>query len=309
MPQFCILKQQKIKTLVQLKALWEHNSRAKSPKNSNPELHYMNEYMISEESYLDSFDRLVTKKGVKYSTQSGKNSSVIALEFYSAFTPGTRLNLDEWKEANRRFFEEKYGKENVISMIVHYDEHSPHIHTMVFPVVHRTRTLKNGSEKEYYTLSAYEFCNGPSGMRKLQEDYAVAMAPFGLQKGKKIKNSKASFDNVEEFYKEVEEAANFQLPRPLPKEDIESYIERASKEIQKAAMQYLKKEAFWKREYHLKELELENMKETVEATKEIVQWASSFENQELLEKLTTLSEEELEKYFADKEFVENQFTL
>lgn len=252
MPEYCVLSQMKITSLPQMNALFAHNARHYTPRNCNPEEHYLNEFMVTSKSYKEMFEFLINRYHVNV-----KRNSVLALEYTSKFTPGTRIDLNRWKEENRRFFEDTFGKENVISMIVHYDEHSPHIHTVVIPLVKQVKRYKNGSEKEYYALNAKKFTGGPAAMRELQVSYADYMKIFGLKKGKKVKSDKARHEDIAQFYQEITHSANLTLPEPMESERTDEYIQRVTPMLRRESMNYqriirqqkksfTKKRLYWK---------------------------------------------------------------
>lgn len=43
--------------------------------------------------------------------------------------------LDEWCDDNLQWLYHTFGKENIVSAVLHMDEHSPHIHATVVPIV------------------------------------------------------------------------------------------------------------------------------------------------------------------------------
>lgn len=96
--------------------------------------------------------------------------------------------LGQWIEANRRWLYDTFGKDNVVSLVLHMDEKTPHLHATIIPIVtgERKRREREG-EKKYQTksgprLSADDVMK--RGMLKYyQNTYAVAMKPFGLERG------------------------------------------------------------------------------------------------------------------------------
>lgn len=96
--------------------------------------------------------------------------------------------LDKWTEANLRWLNETFGKENVVSCVLHMDEKTPHLHATIVPIVtaERQRREREG-ERKYNTksgprLSADDVLKR-ARLREYQDTYAVAMKPFGLKRG------------------------------------------------------------------------------------------------------------------------------
>lgn len=96
--------------------------------------------------------------------------------------------LGKWMEANLRWLNETFGKENVVSCVLHMDEKTPHLHATIVPIVtsERQRREREG-ERKYNTksgprLSADDVLKR-ARLREYQDTYAVAMKPFGLKRG------------------------------------------------------------------------------------------------------------------------------
>lgn len=53
--------------------------------------------------------------------------------------------LNEWYEDNLQRLHRTFGKENTISAVLHMDEHTPHIHATVVPIVTGERLLSTGN--------------------------------------------------------------------------------------------------------------------------------------------------------------------
>lgn len=96
--------------------------------------------------------------------------------------------LDRWMEVNLKWLHETFGKENVVSCVLHMDEKTPHLHATIVPIVHteRQRREREG-EKKYNTksgprLSADDVLKRAK-LREYQNTYAAAMSEFGLKRG------------------------------------------------------------------------------------------------------------------------------
>lgn len=96
--------------------------------------------------------------------------------------------LSKWIEANRRWLYDSFGKDNVVSLVLHMDEKTPHLHATIIPIVtgERKRREREG-EKKYQTksgprLSADDVMKRHM-LKRYQDTYAAAMRPFGLERG------------------------------------------------------------------------------------------------------------------------------
>ena len=96
--------------------------------------------------------------------------------------------LERWMEANLKWLHETFGKENVVSCVLHMDEKTPHLHATIVPIVtaERQRREREG-ERKYNTksgprLSADDVLKRAK-LREYQNTYAAAMSEFGLKRG------------------------------------------------------------------------------------------------------------------------------
>lgn len=95
-----------------------------------------------------------------------------------------REKMKEWLKANYQFVAQEFGKENVVRLVLHLDEKTPHLHAVVVP-------LREGK------LTAKTILGNKKDMSQRQDRYAQAMAPFGLSRG--VRGSKA-IHNSEGWY-------------------------------------------------------------------------------------------------------------
>ena len=107
-----------------------------------------------------------------YSDHQVRANAVYGFEIMLTMSPEMvdKINIDEWSKENVTWLQQTFGIENVESAMMHLDESTPHIHAFVIPI-------KDGR------LSAKAFIDGPGQLRKLQDDYAKAMEPLGLERG------------------------------------------------------------------------------------------------------------------------------
>lgn len=105
-----------------------------------------------------------------------------------------------------------FGKENVVSAVLHLDESTPHIHATVVPIVRGERRkakqeqAKNKGKRTYRKkkdaprLCADDVMSRPK-LKEYQTTYAETMAKFGLARG--IDGSEAKHITGSQFYREV----------------------------------------------------------------------------------------------------------
>jgi hypothetical protein len=161
-----------------------------------------------------------------------------AVKFLSLILTGTNDQIWEinkkksglcldWINANKKFLEEEYGKENIVKLELHRDEKTPHFHAIVVPLT------KDGS------LSAKKVVGNRKDLKAFQDRYAAAMKPFGLERGEE--ESKNTHVTTKEFYQELEktrkEVENLDLekikfiPAAVKTEMIKNYVKTAKLDL------------------------------------------------------------------------------
>ena len=104
-----------------------------------------------------------------------------------AIANGSRL--DDWCRANIKWLHDTFGKDNLVSCVLHMDEKTPHLHATVVPIVTapRTRRKREGEQKYKEKTPAPRLCANElmtrGKLRQYQDTYAEAMAVFGLKRG------------------------------------------------------------------------------------------------------------------------------
>ena len=134
--------------------------------------------------------------------------------------------LEEWISANLAWLGRTFGKENVVSCVLHMDEKTPHLHATVVPIVssERKRREREG-EKKYDTQAGNRLCcdevMARSRLKVYQDTYAAAMKLFGLERG--IVGSTATHKSkTDHLHDLIEQEAQLQA-------DIERLQEEAEK--------------------------------------------------------------------------------
>lgn len=102
--------------------------------------------------------------------------------------------LKAWEKKLKEFARSHFGK-NLVSLVLHLDEATPHAHALVMPF------------DEHGNLNAKKVFNR-QGLISLQDTYAETCKPLGLQRG--LRGSKAKHEQVKKFYTLVN------LPTPQP---------------------------------------------------------------------------------------------
>ena len=188
-----VLHARKIKTEVGLLNVAKHNDRSAYAEKDRPE--WQNENYDKTLEKLPSNDVLSDResriKSANLLRKPQKNASA-AIEFFISADRDFSRDNKKWADYfsdSIKFFEKKFGKENLIQAAIHTDESTPHMHLVFVPIA---RTAKGNK----YTSS--EYLGGRVGMQKMHTEFYEAVGKkYGLERGEE--NSRASHGDARDF--------------------------------------------------------------------------------------------------------------
>lgn len=224
---YCYMGIDKIKSMQSFSVKMNHNYRLEDVPNADPNREHLNEELIKLEhkTYEEAFREKLFRNN-----HTPRKNAVLGFEVVTAYnsrTAGEDFDLDKWKELNVKWLQDTFGKDNVVSAILHRDEgngESGHIHAVVIP-------MHEGK------LNAKHYLGGPKELSELQTEYAKAIEETGLIRG--IERSVASHESVRRFYTELEREIAKELPPVEKKETAEEYRERANEVFLNANLHHL----------------------------------------------------------------------
>lgn len=162
--------------------------------------------------------------------------------------------LGEWCDDNLQWLHRTFGRENTVSAVLHMDEHTPHIHATVVPIVtgeRRKAKRKQTVGKRTYRkkANAVRLCADDLLTREklvaYHDSYAAAMAKYGLQRG--IRGSEARHTTTAQYYRDLKrqtgelEANVRQLQ--TEQQQAEQRLDEVRKEIKSEKLEAAKTEA------------------------------------------------------------------
>jgi len=189
---YAICRVGKIKSQSQLSQAQSHNLRQRETFNADPLKKSNNEILYGSEFVRDDVNKRLEETGVKV-----RKDSVLCAEMILTASPeffNTNASFKEWKNENLKFLKEKYG-DNLINVIIHNDEQTPHLHAIITPII--------SDEQNNNRLSMKDYLSGKKNLRELQTDYAKSMEKFGLNRG--IEKSVAKHQDIKSFYSSIED--------------------------------------------------------------------------------------------------------
>lgn len=236
---YACLHFQSIKHLSNLHGSYNHNYRqGNSPENVASEKTHLNRELIplkEGETYTDAYKRRIKEGGVK-SVRKNNTKAIEVMLTYNQKNVSSDFSVDAWSKANIEWLQETFGKDNVVSAVLHLDETTPHIHAIVVPV----KDGKLAATELLQSTTELQKEHGKRGFEYLQDKYAEKMEPFGLKRG--LKKSKASHEHIQNFYNALTENINQTLPEPEKNETIDQYAQRVAKEQYSIQMSSFKKQ-------------------------------------------------------------------
>ena len=130
---FAILRIKKHSNLGTISGIGSHVMRTRNTPNADPNLTPKNKTVIG------SIDMVADVKARLDSAKIGKlrKNGVIGIEHMLTASPDffkQKGALNEWYKASRHWLEQRYGRDNVVSLTVHLDESTPHMHAMIVPI-------------------------------------------------------------------------------------------------------------------------------------------------------------------------------
>lgn len=157
-----------------------------------------------------------------------RTDSVLAVELMLSASPewfkqASREQTQEWLRRNVQWIEDVFGRNNVLQVALHLDETTPHLHAFLVPEVEmietRGRKPKAGTPASVKApkpaLAASHWLDGRAKLGDLQDSYAAAMAPLGLERG--LKGSGARHRTIRSYYAAAEAVMGADLgPLKIP---------------------------------------------------------------------------------------------
>lgn len=228
---------EKIKSVGALGGAYQHNLRIKETKNADEQKMSYNIELTDRPAgkpYVDCFnEKIASSPWYQGGQHKIAKNAIYAVEFMLTFgnEAADLIDIEAWSRDNLNWLKYHFGGEdNLISIILHVDEKTPHIHAIVIPFDEKGKL----NYTKYLGGSKYR-------LSELQDSYHEEVGKqHRLDRG--MKGSKARHQDIDNFYSMVNEAvAVHPLPTPEQKEGIfkkgetaNQYKERVSPLIQHA---------------------------------------------------------------------------
>lgn len=202
-------------------AMSGHVERRITPANVITTLTYLNEELVEFPKGVTNRTEAIQHRldNARLERKIGKNQ-VRALRVMLSGSPEDMKRirqagqLDAWAKDSCGWLQKTFGKENVVSALLHLDEKTPHIHATVVPIIRgerrkakleRERNAATGKKTYRTKKDRPRLCADDvmarDKLKAYQTTYAEAMAKYGLQRG--IDGSEAKHISTQQYYREV----------------------------------------------------------------------------------------------------------
>ncbi|MDR2533164.1 MAG: plasmid recombination protein [Tannerellaceae bacterium] len=195
-----------------------HIERTVQPGNADPQRKELNKEFVTftdgVENRTQAIQHRIENAGI---TRKIRENQVRALQVMLSGTPEDMQRIknegriDDWCQSNIEWLEYTFGKENVVSAVLHMDEKTPHIHATVVPIVtgerRKSKQEENNGKKKYRKKpkDTVRLCANDvmtrENLERFQDTYAEKMQKCGLERG--VKGSDARHISTPQYYREL----------------------------------------------------------------------------------------------------------
>ncbi len=211
MAGYAIIRVEKHNSLGTIAGIGHHLDRTRETPNADAKRAHLNRTWSDgrwvewgdEPRQPGSHLRAFQERLADFQQRGGKiqANAVISLEVLLSASPEAfrdpGFDFDGWLKAQYHYLVKRFGARNIVSVVLHLDEETPHVHALVIPEIERIerrgnkKTTKPQEPKPPKpALAASQWVGSRALLSELQTDYASAMSRFGLQRGKERSGAK-----------------------------------------------------------------------------------------------------------------------
>jgi hypothetical protein len=239
------MRTRKIKTDCSVAASVKHALRTKETPNADPDRTPANyRWPGDERAAMARYRGLLPEKVRKNGVRAVEVLMTASPEAYKTMDAEAYLRAcDDWAR-------QTFGADNIVQIVHHYDETTPHTSVLLVPIDPRGR------------LNARHYLGGPEKLQALQDSFAEAVGkPYGLERG--IRGSRAKHRTIRAYYgSAMAIEASLQPPKRRLMETDDQYRDRYREQIQPLYEQLIDVEARIKRIKYQTALAIEEARRT-----------------------------------------------
>ena len=235
----------------------DHIERKTIPKNADPTRTHLNRELVEfpdgVSDRTEAISHRIRTAGIKRKITPGQ---VRAIRIVLSGTHEDMMKiqdegrLDEWCDDNLQWLHRTFGRENTVSAVLHMDEHTPHIHATVVPIVtgeRRKAKKKQADSKRTYRkkANAVRLCADDVLTREklvtYHDSYAKAMEKYGLQRG--VRGSEARHTTTAQYYRDLKRQTGELEANMRQLQTKQQQLDEVRKEIKSEKLEAAKTEA------------------------------------------------------------------
>lgn len=240
----------------------DHIERKVIPDNADPTRTHLNRELVKMPSGVYGRDEAIAHRiktaGIK---RKITNDQVRVIRTVLSGTHEDMMNiaangqLDDWCNDSLKWLQDTFGKENVVSVVLHMDEHTPHLHASIVPIVTgerrkaKNKTAEEGKRTYRKKANAVRLCADDvlnrDKMVGYHDSYAEAMGKYGLKRG--VRGSDARHTTTAQYYRNIKrETDRLQNCMKLLQSDIseaQRLLQKTKSEVNTEKLQDAKTEA------------------------------------------------------------------
>ena len=173
MSKYAIMRFQKYKVGSVANIERHQNHRDRLRNRAHPERESENRTWKRYEETMYKTVRKAIKEQERATGRKVRKDANVLCELVLTFSPEMeeKINLPDWVNANIKWISKTFGKGKMIRMDLNMDERCPHLHGFVLMTDEQGR------------FNSSRFFNKKKQIIEMQDSYAEAMAPFGLERG------------------------------------------------------------------------------------------------------------------------------
>lgn len=195
-----VLRIEKIKTYTELKNKNSHIYRLKHPENADKSRTHLNKIV-----YGKGDAHIVAENKIKNLGYTVRKDAVLALDIVLSLSSEAFKTNDDIKnfvKAGAEWYLKNFEKENIMSIVLHLDEETPHMHCHFIPINEGGKlSAKSYMKRGYTDKKTGEKIEGD--LEKMQFSYNEIMKEKVNEKLTYTKGSKANRKTLNEFYSEL----------------------------------------------------------------------------------------------------------
>ena len=225
----------------------DHIERKTTPKNADPTRTHLNRELVQFPDDVadrtEAISHRIRTAGIKRKITPDQVRA-IRIVLSGTHEDMARVQdegrLSEWCDDNLQWLHRTFGRENTVSAVLHMDEHTPHIHATVVPIVtgERRKARKKQTEgKRTYRkkADAVRLCADDLLTRErlaaYHDSYAAAMSKYGLQRS--IRGSEARHTTTAQYYRDLKRQTGELEANMRQLQDEQQQAERQLDEVRK----------------------------------------------------------------------------